>query len=111
MIFYRTLLDELRRDDEFCECCGLGLRRALVKAAGRGDRTFLLCQICRRTWSPSDRVPIDEAARGWVLIFVTGKSILAAILCADCAESYPDPASLPSSIARLVLQQSRRPRQ
>jgi hypothetical protein len=107
MIFYRTLLDELRRDDAFCECCGLGLRRALVRAAERRDPTFLRCQICRRTWSPSDKASIDEAARGWVLIFVTGNSIPAAMLCGDCAASHPEPACLPPSIARLVLSQIR----
>lgn len=118
MIFYRNLLDELRRDDQFCECCGLGLRRALVKAAERADRNWLICQSCRRRWTPS--LDIDEAARGWVLVFATddGSSpdfrdvakieIPAAVLCADCAASHPEPASLPE-VARLLLSQTAGP--
>jgi hypothetical protein len=107
VIYYRTLLDELRRDDGFCQCCAQGLRAALVRAVERGDRNFILCQDCRRRWSVSDKVSVDEAVRGWTLIFVTGNSIPAAMLCADCAASYPEPASLPWSIARMVLEQSR----
>jgi hypothetical protein len=109
MIFYRTLLEELRRDDEFCECCGMGLRPALSRARERGDRNFIFCQDCRRRWAVSDNVSVDEAVRGWVLIFVTGNSMPAAMLCADCAASHPEPAMLPSSIARRLLEQSRGP--
>jgi hypothetical protein len=119
MIFYRTLLDELRRDDQFCDCCGLRLRARMIEAAQQGDRNWIFCQECRRRWTPS--LDIDAAARGWVLVFATDDGsktdfragakvqIPAAILCADCAASHPEPASLPSSIARLVLEQSRGP--
>jgi hypothetical protein len=108
MIFYRSLLDELRRDDQFCECCGLGLRRALVKAAERADRDWLICQSCRRRWTPS--LDIDEAARGWVVVLATGDLVPAGLVCSDCAASNPEPTSLPE-IADLVLARTQGPLQ
>lgn len=107
MIFCRTLIDELHRDDQFCDCCGMGLRARMIEAAQQGDRDFIFCQECRTRWEPS--IEIDEAACGWVLVLLTGDPIPVAFLCAECAAN-PDPATMPA-IARLVLSQSRGPLQ
>ena len=50
---------------------------------------------------------VNEAARGWVLLLLTGDPIPVAILCAECAAN-PELATMPA-IARLVLEQSRGP--
>ena len=106
--YLRTLTDELARDDSYCDCCSMGLRRALTSAAERGDRNWIFCQECRRRWSPSNDKSVDEAVRGWVLVFVPGSSIPVAILCGDCATEHPEPTTLPA-VARLVLEQSHGP--
>ena len=108
MVFYRALLDELHRDDQFCDCCGMGLRARMIEAAQQGDRNWIFCQECRGRWTPGPDV--NEAARGWVLVLLTGDPIPVAFLCAHCAASDPEPATMPS-IARLVLSQSRGPLQ
>ena len=83
MIFYRTLLDELRRDDQFCYCCGLRLRARMLQAAHEGDRNWIFCQECRGRWTA--KPDVNEASRGWVLLLLTGDPIPVAILCAECA--------------------------
>jgi len=108
MIIYRKLVDELTANDElYCGSCSAHtLRAALEQAAARGDRNFLICENCRERWVPD--VEIDAVARAWTLIFVTGSPLLAAVLCADCAASHPDPVVGLPEIARLVLARSRR---
>jgi hypothetical protein len=107
MIFYRTLLDYLRREDSrYCSDCVSPVRARLIEAAEQRDRNWIFCQACRVRWTPSPDV--DHAARGWMLVLLTGDPIPVAFLCADCAACNPQPATLPS-IARLLLEHSRRP--
>jgi hypothetical protein len=102
MIVYRTLLDELGRNDRlFCsDCSEHTLRHALTEAARKGDRHFLICENCRERWTPDP--DIDAIARGWVLVFTTGDR-MAAVLCAGCAASHSEPAVSLPAIARLIL--------
>jgi hypothetical protein len=109
MIFYRSLLDDIiRRDQRYCGDCGNPFRAAFKKAAEQGDWKFLSCLNCSRHWTPSP--DIDEAARGWMLVFVPDDPVPAAVICAHCAAAYAEPTTLPS-IAYLVLSQTRGPAQ
>ncbi|MGA7870412.1 MAG: hypothetical protein WCA22_05880 [Candidatus Binatus sp.] len=106
MIIYRTLLDELERNDRlFCsDCFEHTLRHALIKAAQKDDRNFLLCENCREHWTP-DPSDLAGAIRDWVLVFTTDDR-MAAVLCAECAASHPEPAIGLPEIARLILWRS-----
>jgi hypothetical protein len=109
VIFYRNLLDDLIRLDQFyCADCQSPQRRALIKAAEKGDRYFLVCQDCGKRWTPN--LDVDAAARDWVLVLVPDDPIPAAVVCSDCAASHPESATLPA-IAHLVPSQSRGPLQ
>jgi len=107
VIYYRTILDDLRRDDaRYCSNCVSPLRQALITGKKR-DRSFIKCQSCGERWDV-EAADVDEAVRGWVQVFATDDRIPAALLCADCARENPDPMALPE-IARLILWQSRGP--
>jgi len=105
MIEYRSVLDEVVREAGlYCSACSEHtLRHALAEAARKGDRHFLICENCCERWVPN---PADIAAaiRGWLLIFVPDDR-LAAVLCAECAASNPDPVRL-LAVARALLWRS-----
>jgi hypothetical protein len=116
MIEIRTVCDELDRLDEihrqqFCADCSdvpdarcSGLRLAFESAAARGDTRFMVCANCSTRWMPGPN--INYAVRDWRI--VTSDVRLAAVLCAECAASHPDPMRVPA-IARSVLERSRGP--
>lgn len=111
MIVYRTLADELSRDEQrFCgNCSEHTLGRALAEAARKGDRHFLICENCCERWVPN---PADIAAaiRGWLLIFVPDDR-LGAVLCPECAALSPEPVIGLPRIGRAILWESRGPMQ
>jgi hypothetical protein len=108
VIYYRTLLDDLRRHDSlYCSACVSRLRRKFQEAAERGKINFLRCHNCGGRWAPSGGV--DIAIAGWLLVFLPDDPIPSAVLCAVCS-IHPDPLSLPS-IAERVLRHSRGPLQ
>ncbi|HKN13402.1 MAG TPA: hypothetical protein VJX68_09415 [Candidatus Binatus sp.] len=107
VITYRTVLDETIREAQgLCGDCAErhSLRRALIEAARKGDRGFLICSECHAYWAP-DPADIAGAIRDWLLVFVPESPILAAILCGPCAAANPNPLLL-RVVAREVLRQS-----
>jgi hypothetical protein len=105
------VLDELISEQErFCaDCYEHTLRFALVEAARKGDRNFLVCSNCHARWTP-DPSDVAGSIDGWMLVF-TLEDRLAAVLCADCAASHPEPAISLPTITRLILERSRGPMQ
>jgi DNA-directed RNA polymerase subunit RPC12/RpoP len=99
MIFCRTLLDEIQKIDRVL-CGDCSLRGALGKAANRNDRDFLICGNCGRHWMPD--ADLDQAARGWVLVFTTTDAFPVALMCLDCAAEHPDPMSLPAIVGAVL---------
>jgi hypothetical protein len=121
IIEYRSVPEELDRFDELhrqrlCASCAAdsaetragSLRRAFEKAAASGDTDFMVCANCAARWIPD--IDIEEAVRGWLLVFTSADPIPAAVLCAACARAHPEPGTLPR-IAHLLLSRSRGPLQ
>ncbi len=105
MITYRSVLDEVIRDEQrYCgDCSAHTLRFALIEAARKGDRRFLICENCQERWTPNP-ADIAGAIRDWLLAF-TMDDRLVAVLCAECAALSPEPIRLPA-VARLILWRS-----
>ncbi len=106
MIVYRAVMDEVVHEGEqFCsDCSPHTLRYALIEAARKGDRNFLICLDCEARWTP-DPADIAKAIRDWLLVFVPESPQLGAVLCPECATTNPDPLSL-WSVARAILRRT-----
>jgi hypothetical protein len=53
VIYYRTLLDDLRRHDSlYCSACVSRLRRKFQEASERGKINFLRCHNCGGLQNP-----------------------------------------------------------
>ena len=80
MIVYRAVMDEVVHEGEqFCsDCSPHTLRYALIEAARKGDRNFLICLDCEARWTP-DPADIAKAIRDWLLVFVPESPQLGAV--------------------------------
>jgi hypothetical protein len=107
VIFYRTLLDDLRRADaQYCSDCLSPLRKALIEAAEKGDRNFLTARTVARTGSPTSTSTGPQS--GGMMLFSSTVPLpgLVALLCIDCARAHPEPEKTLPGIARMLLRQS-----